>query len=85
MAHKGSRPDTMRYLSMISQLGLNIIVPILLCLWAGRWLQNRFGLGQWVVFIALLLGLGAAVTGAFQYLHTALQEAKTREKEEQES
>ena len=46
-------------LALLTQLGLSVAVPPLLCLYAADWLRNRLNLGLWIMVIALLLGLGA--------------------------
>ncbi len=46
-------------LTYVGQLGLNLIMPVLLCM-GGAWLLNtRVGVGAWIYVPALFLGLGA--------------------------
>lgn len=47
-------------LTWLTQLGLSLAVPPLLCLLGAGWLARRFSLGAWVWALAILLGLGAA-------------------------
>lgn len=46
-------------LAMISQFGIGVLTPMLLCIFAALWLKNRFGLGDYVVLIGILLGIGS--------------------------
>lgn len=79
MANKDGLSSAMKYLSMTSQVGLSIAIPIILCLLAGTFLQRRFGLGQWVVLLALLLGLGGAASNLISFFNLAYHEAKQSE------
>ena len=47
-------------LTWLTQLGLSLAVPPLLCLFGAGWLARRFSLGPWVWVLGILLGLGAA-------------------------
>ncbi len=47
--------------SMITQFGLCVIVPMLLCIGGSVWLKNRCNLGDWVVLIGLLMGIGSGI------------------------
>ena len=47
-------------LSWLTQLGLSLAAPPVLCLLAANWLARRFSLGPLVYFVAIVLGLGAA-------------------------
>lgn len=52
--------SVLQNLSWLTQLGLSLAVPPVLCLLGAGWLVRRFALGPWVYFAAMLLGLGAA-------------------------
>lgn len=47
-------------LTWLTQLGLSLAVPPLLCLLGAGWLARQFSLGPWVWVLGILLGLGAA-------------------------
>lgn len=53
-------------LALLTQLGLSVVVPPLLCLYAADWLRNRLNLGLWIMVIALLLGLGGAAVNVWR-------------------
>ena len=46
-------------LGMVTQFGISTITPMLLCIFAALWLKNRFELGDWVVLVGVLLGVGS--------------------------
>ncbi len=48
-------------LAMVTQFGITVITPILLCVLAALWLKNKFGLGDFTVVLGILIGVGAAV------------------------
>lgn len=54
-------------LMWLSQLGLSILTPPLLCIWGCSWLQGRFGIGPWLMIVAIVLGLGASVSSAMGF------------------
>lgn len=54
----------MKYLSLIlwvTQFGLSILVPPCLLLLLAVWLQNKFGLGLWIVAVLGILGILIAI------------------------
>ncbi len=54
--------EALHYISVYGQMGFTIVVPpVLLCL-LGMWLRNKFGLGSWVILVAILVGLLSAFT-----------------------
>ena len=52
--------SVLQNLSWLTQLGLSLAAPPVLCLLGAGWLARRFSLGPWVYFAAIVLGLGAA-------------------------
>lgn len=65
----------LRNLALITQLSLNIIVPTLLCLLIGLWLDKTFQVSYWTV---ILLVLGVLGGGKSAY-DTAMNSLKTDE------
>jgi len=47
------------YIVYVGQLGLDLIMPVLLCLLLAWLLDGRFSLGVWIYFVAFFFGLGA--------------------------
>jgi ATP synthase protein I len=68
-ARADPEPSLGARLGQIGILGWTIIVPTLLCLFLGRWLDRSFGTG--IFFSAPLLMLGAAIGfwSAWRWMH----------------
>ena len=47
----------------LTQLGISIAAPLAGCVLLAVWLQERFGLGKWVIIAGLILGITGAVEG----------------------
>ena len=67
--------DIVRYMSWLVQLGVSVVTPVVLCLLAGLWLQERFSLGSWVVLVGLAVGLLTGASVFMQFLRYAQREA----------
>lgn len=52
----------------LTQLGLSIAAPPVLCILGSVWLRNRFSLGGWVVVLGVVLGVGASFLSLWQNL-----------------
>ncbi len=84
----GKKPDTaemirlLSRLSMLTQLGLSVVTPPILCVLLALFLQRRFGAGDWVLLAAILIGIISGVTSVFSFVkHEAAREAKRAEKQ----
>jgi F0F1-type ATP synthase assembly protein I len=55
---KKSDRNTFKALAMITQFGINILVPVFLCVFAGIWLDRFFGT-SFIVVILFFLGAAA--------------------------
>ena len=70
----------LKNISMLGQLGLNIIIPIILCGLACWFLTDKCGVGEWVFIPGLILGIGAAFMSGYKFY---LSETKKTKKEEE--
>jgi len=57
----------------ITQLGLSTVTPLAGFILLAVWLRSRFGWGQWVIWLAIVLGLYSAITGFLSCLKTLKQ------------
>jgi hypothetical protein len=58
----------LQLLTWLTQLGLSTAIPLAGFVLLAVWLRNRFGLGSWVLFIGIGLGVICAVDGFYKSL-----------------
>ena len=63
----------------VTQLGLSTAVPLAGFLVLAVWLRNRFGLGNWVIFVGIGLGLFCAIDGFVRNLKVLNELSKDKE------
>lgn len=68
----------------LTQLGLSMLLPLLLCLAGCWWLVSRQWVGYWVYPIGIVLGLGAGAVSFRDFRKLMLRRAKGTEKEQKE-
>ena len=73
--------DIIRNLSMLTQLGLSLLTPTLLCLGICYFLQTRFGLSMWIYLPGFILGIGGSVTVAKNF-YEMIEKRNQKTKEE---
>ena len=71
----------MHLLTWLTQLGLSTAVPLAGFVLLAVWLRNRYGLGLWVIFVGIGLGLFCAIDGFVRNLKV-LDKLSKEEKEE---
>ena len=57
-----------RYVSLISQVSISMLTPVFMMIFLCIWLKNKFGLGDWVIIVGLLLGIGSGFTSVWKQL-----------------
>ena len=67
-----------RALLLITQLGISMMVPIVLCVFIGNFLQNKTGSAIWL-FLFLFLGFGAAFRNVYLLLKPFYMKDKQKE------
>ena len=70
-------------LMWVTQFGLSILFPPCFFLLLANWLQNRFGLGAWVMVVLGLLGLLTSVSTAKANIRAMLKEMKALSDQEE--
>ncbi len=66
----------LRQIAWLTQLGLSLVAPPLLCAWGSWWLMQRFSLGGWVMVLGIVLGLGASASSAMQFYRMMCRQAE---------
>ena len=69
-------PDrkTLLAFGSVTELGLNIVISLLLWILIASWVKNTFSLGNYVMIIGILLGLGSASLSCFKFYKSAVGE-----------
>lgn len=75
----------MKDLSMLvwlSQLGLSVAAPLAGFILLAVWLNERFSLGVWVIWVGVVLGLIVAIQGLRSSLKTLEQLSRSKSEKE---
>ena len=73
--------EIIKNVSLLTQFGLSLVTPLLLCLFICWWLCGFFGLGGWIYIPGFFFGLGGSGTVAYKLY---LTETRRYEKEQRE-
>lgn len=68
MSKKNNYIEVAKMLSLISQVGLMMIIPIIGCMFIGRFLDSKLNTSPIFLIIFLILGVGGAFTGVYKTL-----------------
>lgn len=68
-------------LMLISQLGLSMVIPVLLCTYGGAWLEKKFSFP--FITIGIVLGILAGARNVYVLLKEHLKKQKEAEDEEE--
>ena len=71
----------MKYIVYITQLGLSMVTPMVLCIWLANWLKETFQLGEWVLIVFVILGAVSAFASLIKTLNMTLLKPKKGEDE----
>lgn len=63
-------------LMWVGQFGFSIIFPMLVFLYFGVWLQNRFDLGIWILILFGILGILTTISTVKACLHSLCKAAE---------
>ena len=74
--------DILKNVSMLTQFGLSLLTPLLLCLGICWWLSNRFDLGGWIYLLGFFFGLGGSGSVAWKMYCSVLHRQEKGKKEE---
>lgn len=62
-----------KYLVFITQIGITMLSPIALCMGIAIYLTRKFHLGQWVIILAILLGVLAGALNVYKIMMSAIK------------
>jgi uncharacterized membrane protein len=71
----------LQLLTWLTQLGLSTAVPLAGFILLAVWLRNRFGVGNWVLFVGIVLGVFSAIDGFYKSLKALENLTKEKKKD----
>ena len=66
--NKNKNENPVKTYAIVSQLGFNIITPLLIFIWGGSVLVNKMGLPDWVMALFVVIGIVVMISGTVTYL-----------------
>jgi hypothetical protein len=72
--------DIMKNISMLTQFGLSLVTPLLLCLALCWWLNTHVGLGGWIYIAGFFFGLGGSGMVAYKLYQQITRQQKKGKK-----
>lgn len=76
-------PKVVRTMALITQIGISMLCPILMMLWLGVWIEDRFGIALVLPF--LLLGIAAGFRNCYILIKNATGVWKSKEQKHEEA
>jgi len=76
-------PKVVRTLALITQIGISMLCPILMMLWLGVWLEERFDIH--FVLLFLLLGIAAGFRNCYILIKNSTGVWKNKEQEHEKT
>lgn len=67
---------TVKAFAYVTQLGFNIITPVILCIIIAIYIKNKFMLGDYVVILGIIIGCGAGFMSLFNFIKLVERENK---------
>ncbi len=71
------------YMVLITQFGVSLIVPLLICVFVSLWIQSKFSTGYWVVIVGILLGISALINTFYRFYKAQCNDRTDHEKKNQ--
>lgn len=68
MDNKNKNENPVKTYAIVSQLGFNIITPLLIFIWGGSVLVSKMGLPDWVMVLFVIIGIVVMISGTVTYL-----------------
>lgn len=66
---------------MLTQFGLSLVIPLLICIGICWFICDRTNVGAWIYILGFFFGLGASFTTAYKFYMTTMEKQKREEKE----
>ena len=72
--------DILRNITALTQFGLSLITPLLLCLGLSWWVSSRWSVGAWVYIPGFFFGMGGSAMVAYKLYLTVIKKDKKEKK-----
>lgn len=73
--------EMVKHLTTLTQFGLSLITPLLLCLGICMWVYQRTGIGGWIFIPGFFFGMGGSGMVAYKlYLSVINRQKKEKKK-----
>ena len=79
---KKNKWSALRYLIYFTQFGVTMVTPPLIFAYGSFWLAKRFGWGNGVVIVGILLGIAVAACGLRDFMRFTEKQARKSQQEE---
>ncbi|WMJ21829.1 AtpZ/AtpI family protein [Paludicola sp. MB14-C6] len=66
-------------IAAISQFGLSIIMPIVLCTFLGVYLKNKFAIPDYIVILLVLLGVLSGISSAVSFIKSFMKQEQKKD------
>ena len=63
-----NRHSSTKALAWLTQLGFNMISPLIICILTATWLKSKFNLGNWIMVIAIIIGVGSGYMSLINFI-----------------
>jgi len=70
------KKDVIKALSMLTQVGITLITPILLCILFASWLVRKLGIGSWVVILGAVIGAASGFLNLWKQFKAIVKDDK---------
>ncbi len=68
---------SLKALAYVTQLGFNIITPVILCIIIAIYIKNKFMLGDYAVILGIIVGCGAGFMSLLNFIKLVEKENKS--------
>ena len=72
-SQKSKRDNPFSAYAVASQVGFLVICPLLLFIWGGSWLVQRFELPNWLMIVFVFLGIFVMIGSVTSYLYRMIR------------
>lgn len=70
--------SALKYLVWVSTLSASLITPIVICVYLGYYIKNKFSLGIWVIIVFIILGFLTAMLNVVKFFRFVQSQAKNK-------